>query len=137
MNRVYEPCPTMLYSATLSHCSILPHNASLQFTSPDNAEGEPRLCCYCRSCKTLQLYFSERMCTVQKVLLVQKPVGSLTQIQACILYSPDLLFYTGGSLARVSVPLLKVLLPPRTSLVMQRSTTGQMSGVQYDCKHSN
>ena len=23
MNRVYEPCPTTLYSATQSHCSVL------------------------------------------------------------------------------------------------------------------
>jgi len=59
---VYELCPTTLYSGTQSHYSLLPHDISLQFTSLDNVEGEPRLlCCYCRSYKTLQLYFSERI----------------------------------------------------------------------------
>ena len=28
VNRVYEPCPTTLYSATQSHCSTLPHDVS-------------------------------------------------------------------------------------------------------------
>ena len=67
VKRVYKPRPTMLYSVTQSHCSIWSHDVFLQFAGLDNAEGEPRLLyCYCRSCKALQLYFSERMCTVRK-----------------------------------------------------------------------
>ena len=62
VNRVYEPCPTTLYSATQSHCSVLSCDMFLYgFTSLDNANREPRLLgCYC-SCKTLQLYFSEKV----------------------------------------------------------------------------
>ena len=53
------------------HKILLSHDISLQLTSLDKAEGEPRLlCCYRRSCKTLQLISSGRVCAVQKLLRV-------------------------------------------------------------------
>jgi len=85
-------CPTMLYSVTQSHCSIWSHDVFLQFAGLDNTEGEPRLlCCYCRSCKTLQLYFSESVRTVQKGFL--KGFCVINQFEARTLCSLDLLLF--------------------------------------------
>ena len=120
MNKVYKLRPTMLYSVTQSHCSIWSHDVFLQFAGLDNTEGEPRLLCYdCRSCKTLQLYFSESVHTVQKGFS-KGFCHELTNLRL-VHCSPDLLLFytTGGSLARVSVPLLNVLFLTGLSLASQ------------------
>ena len=56
VNCIYKLCPTALYSAVQSHCSILSHDALHHCLSSngslENNERElGHLFCYCRSCK--------------------------------------------------------------------------------------
>ena len=69
VNCVYKLCPATLYGAC---CSILSrdllHHCLSSNGSLENSERKlGHLFCNCRSCKTLQLYFSGTVRTLQQV----------------------------------------------------------------------
>ena len=69
MNCIYKLCPTALYSAVQSDCSILSHDALRHCLSSngslENNERElGHLFCYCRSCKnTSTILLGECTCS--------------------------------------------------------------------------
>ena len=61
VNCIYRLCPATLYGVVQSHCSSLSHDPLHHCLSSNGSlENSERklghLFCYCRSCKTLQLY---------------------------------------------------------------------------------